>query len=300
MKNNIYGYAFDIEGTLYNKGKLQHGVVKLFDIIAKINKPVVFVSGMSHYEIKQVVNMIVKKISTPLSYYIASNAGSYITNNKDQQIYQNQITEQELKAIENAVYKYEDAVILYRTSTFNFITVQPNDGNLKGNTLTKITKSNRRYTLIDNTTANALKQSDEIYSIEITTHNEKQLNEIYTQISSVLNKSQALLIGSFIQITHADKWTALRSLFNGNAFNVCYFGDGVNDIKCITNCKYAILTNSCLLKMYDLIEDLSRQNKFATCDLANKTLLKYVTNQEYDEDDLQKLTLKTKTKMLKL
>ena len=50
--------------------------------------------------------------------------------------------------------------------------------------------------------------------------------------------------------------------------------------------------------MYDILNGLFDNKKFATTDLGNKELIKYVTNQEYNPKILHELTLQAKSNII--
>lgn len=299
----IKGYAFDIEGTLYKNGQLQKGVVELFKNIEKTNKPVAFISGMNSAEMKSVIDKINTQAGTKINPIIASNAGAYINNNQD--VKPSPLSSTSVNEIKKVVDLIAPgSVIVYRTPLNNY-----REKVVEAKTIPAKVKKGITYALVVILEAMKkvelncmplsmakivnLQKKNQIFSVDILAlpkHTKKLADEL-SKFNDVYVSN-----GASVQISSSNKWNALQAIFGDDAKNICYFGDSQNDTLCLKNCEKAILANSTKEDMYNIIEAeiQNGSEKYATDNLADSELLKYVLGEDYSKEFMEDLTKKSK------
>lgn len=303
----IKGYAFDIEGTLYKNGQLQKGAAELFKNIEKTGKPIMFISGMNSTEMKGVIDKINTQSKTTINPIIASNAGSYINGKNDIKFSPLSSTSvNEVKKVVDLIAP--GSVIVYRTPLNNY-----REKAIEAKTIPSKIKKGFTYALIAILEAMKkvelncvpitmdkiadLQKENQIFSIDILA-----LPKYSKKLAKELSKFQDIYVsnGASVQISSSNKWNALQTIFGDDAKNICYFGDSQNDTLCLKNCDKAILANSKKEEMYDIIETEIKngKDKYATNNLADNEMLKYVLGEGYSKKFMEDLTAKSKASLI--
>ena len=142
-----------------------------------------------------------------------------------------------------------------------------------------------------------LQKENQIFSIDILA-----LPKYSKKLAKELSKFQDIYVsnGASVQISSSNKWNALQTIFGDDAKNICYFGDSQNDTLCLKNCDKAILANSKKEEMYDIIETEIKngKDKYATNNLADNEMLKYVLGEGYSKKFMEDLTAKSKESLI--
>lgn len=300
----VKGYVFDIEGTLYKGGELQKGVPELFRTISNTGKPIMFVSGMNRTEMQQVVDKISDEAGVKLNSILASNAGASICYNGEKT--SSTLNPEKINQIRDIVRENANgSVVVFRTDITNYREKAIEADTIsakakKGITifLKAILEAMKKVELncipTSNENLSKLIDSNEICSLEICAL-PSNIKPLALKIREVLPELK-ITESATVQISTKSKWSALQDVFGEDAKDVCYFGDSDNDIECIQNCQKAVLTNAKKSRMFDVVEkEQSKGNeKFATVDLGDAELHKYILGNSYSSEYLNNMTTSAK------
>ncbi len=297
----IKGYAFDIEGTLYKNGKLQKGVLELFKVLSQTGKPIMFISGMNYNEVMKVVSTIKRESNTSFNPIIASNAGSYIY---DKEIKSFPLSADKVTSIRKTLNLIAPgSMIIYRTALNNYREkILDTDSKLKSSVtlgLVSILDSLHKIEIdavpVCQKYLNSINSDNQILSLEIIIPSNSKKAKFVNELEYF--KQLHITNSASVQVSTMSKWQALKNVFGDSAKDVCYFGDNFNDVECLKNCDRAILCNSTKSEMFDVIETEQKlgKNKYATINLSDSELLKYVTGQNYSRHFMENLTSDAKS-----
>lgn len=274
--------AFDIEGTLLDKkGKLFPQVLDIFRKADFSKTNFALLTGGNYKvaleTIKQINENLEKDEFRP---WVAVNGGAQIYNPNGELVVDKSLSAETLdKAITTAKGIDENAIFMYATTEDNFVESQKTLFNNTAMAFYKrkdAKKGCSGLSLIDVEGTNSGRKVeeilDEIGSVKglyvVSLSGEKRA-KVFNELSKSLDGEASVFGGKYMAVNPSTKLDALRYILaNGrsmpkNIEDVVYFGDGLNDVECLSTCNISVARGK------DACAEAVAAAKFSIDDLSN-------------------------------